>query len=360
MKLNLTLSAVVLVGAIASALMASAWGWGAPEQLTSATESRHAVAANSLEGASSWLNSNGLSMAGLRGKVVVVNFWTYSCINSLRQLPHLRAWAEKYREKGLVVVGVHAPEFGFEHVTDNVRRATTDLKLGYPVAIDNDHAIWRAFGNQYWPALYIVDAHGRVRHHKFGEGDYAQLEKVIQDLLTEAGARDVGHELAPVDGRGAEAEADWAHIASEETYVGHQRAERFSSPGGAVSNRARDYAPPPQLRLNQWALSGNWTMGNEATVLNNSGGRIVYRFHARDLHLVMAPGPQGRPVRFRVRIDGKEPDAARGVDIDRQGSGIVTEPRMYQLVRQPKPVVDREFEIEFLDPGVQTFAFTFG
>jgi thiol-disulfide isomerase/thioredoxin len=314
----------------------------------------------SLSGATGWLNSPPLTAAGLRGKVVLVDIWTYTCINWLRTLPYVRAWAEKYKDHGLVVIGVHTPEFAFEKNVDNVRRAAKDMRVDYPIAIDSDYAIWRAFKNNYWPALYIVDAQGRIRHHHFGEGEYEQAEMVIQQLLSEAEARDVARDLVSVDPRGAEAAADWGNLKSPENYVGYGRTENFASPGGAVLDKPRVYAAPVQLKLNHWALSGDWAMQKQATVLNKPNGRIAYRFHARDLHLVMGPAVPGTSVRFRVFIDGKPPGAAHGVDIDDQGNGTVTEQRMYQLIRQQNPIADRQFEIEFLDPGVEAFAFTFG
>jgi thiol-disulfide isomerase/thioredoxin len=310
--------------------------------------------------ATGWLNSQPLTPAGMRGKVVLVEFWTYTCINWLRTLPYVRAWAEKYKEQGLVVIGVHSPEFGFEKNLDNVRWAAKDMRVDYPIAIDSDYAIWRAFKNQYWPALYFVDVQGRIRHHQFGEGEYEQSERIIQQLLAEAGNGGIGQELVAVDGRGAEAAPDWGSLKSPENYVGYERTENFASPGGAVLAKRRVYAAPARLRLNQWALSGDWTMGKQATSLNKANGRIVYRFHARDLHLVMGPATRGTSVRFRVLIDGQPPGAAHGIDVDDQGNGTATEQRLYQLIRQPKPIADRQFEIEFLDPGVEAFAFTFG
>ncbi len=301
-----------------------------------------------------------MTAAGLRGKVVLIDFWTYSCINWRRSLPYVRAWADKYKDQGLVVIGVHAPEFAFEKNVDNVRRAAKEVRVDYPIAIDSDHAIWRAFDNQYWPALYFVDAQGRIRHHQFGEGEYEQSEKIIQQLLAEAGSSGIGHELVSVDARGVEAAADWGSLKSPENYVGYERTENFASPGGAVLDKPRVYAAPARLRLNHWALSGDWTVEKQATVLNKANGRIAYRFHARDLHLVMGPAARGTSVRFRVLIDGQPPGAAHGIDVDDQGNGTVAEPRLYQLIRQPKPVADRQFEIEFLDSGVEAFAFTFG
>ena len=314
----------------------------------------------SFGGATGWLNSQPLTPAGLRGKVALINIWTYTCINWLRQLPYVRAWAEKYKDRGLVVIGVHSPEFAFEKNVDNVRRAVADLKVDYPVAIDSDHAIWRAFNNEYWPALYFVDARGRIRHHQFGEGEYEQSEKIIQQLLTEAGTGGVGHELVSVDARGLEAAADWGSLKSPEIYVGYGRTENFASPGGAALDTRRVYTAPPALRLNHWALSGDWTVGEQAIVLNKADGRIAYCFHARDLNLVMGPAARGASVRFRVVIDGKPPGAAHGIDVDDAGNGTVAEQRFYQLIRQPKPIADLRFEIEFLDSGVEAYVFTFG
>jgi thiol-disulfide isomerase/thioredoxin len=314
----------------------------------------------SLERANEWLNSPPLSPSALRGKVVLVDFWTYTCINWLRTLPYVRAWAGKYRDQGLVVIGVHAPEFSFEQNLSNVRWAVKDMRIDYPIAVDNEHAIWRAFKNQYWPALYFIDSQGRVRHHYFGEGSYEQSEMIIQELLREAGAGGVSREPVKVDARGLEAAADWGSLMSPENYVGFERTENFASPGGAMLDQPRFYALPARLRLNNWALSGDWTVKTEAAVLNKPNGVIAYRFHARDLHLVMGPAAPGTSVKFRVRIDGQPPGAAHGIDVDEQGDGAVTEQRLYQLIRQSKPIADRQFEIEFLGPGVQAFAFTFG
>ena len=314
----------------------------------------------SLGGATAWLNSPPLSAAELRGKVVLVDFWTYTCINWLRTLPYVRAWAEKYKEHGVVVIGVHTPEFSIEHDLDNVRRAARDMRVTYPIAIDNDYAIWDAFDNHYWPALYLVDAQGRLRAHQFGEGAYEQSEMMIQQLLAEAGIGGLDDELVSVDGQGAEAAADWDSLRSAENYVGYERTENFASPGGAVLDTPHVYAVPARLMLNQWALEGDWTIGEQATVLNTANGRIAYRFHARDLHLVMGPAARGTSVRFRVFLDGQAPGAAHGSDVDDQGNGMVTDPRLYQLIRQPGPIADRQFEIEFLDAGVEAFAFTFG
>jgi thiol-disulfide isomerase/thioredoxin len=315
---------------------------------------------SSLGTANGWLNSQSLTAASLRGKVVLVDFWTYTCINWLRTLPYVRSWAEKYKDQGLVVIGVHAPEFEFEKNVDNVRWAVKDRKIDFPVAIDNDHAIWRAFNNEYWPALYFIDAKGHIRHYQFGEGSYEQSEKVIQQLLAEAGARNIPHDLVSVDGPGAEAAADWGNLKSQENYVGYARTEGFVSPGGAMPGKHRVYTVPDRLRLNQWAVSGDWTTEAGSIALNKSNGRIVYRFHARDLHLVMGPAASGTSVRFRVLIDGLPPGDAHGADIDAQGNGTVTGQRLYQLIRQTGAIVDRQFEIEFLDPGVEAFSFTFG
>jgi len=314
---------------------------------------------SALASATAWLNSPPLTAAELDKKVVLVDFWTYSCINWRRQLPYVRAWAEKYKDQGLVVIGVHAPEFSFEKHIDNVRWAAKDMRIAYPIAIDNDHAVWRGFNNEYWPALYFVDAHGRIRHHVFGEGEYKESEILIQKLLVENGIRGIGNELVSVDPQGAEAAADWNELRSGENYVGYGRTENFASPGGARLDKRQEYVLPSRLRLNHWALSGEWTMGKEALALNQANGRILYRFHGRDLHLVMGPAGKTR-IGFRVLIDGQPPGAAHGVDVDDQGIGAVTEPRMYQLIRQPKPIVDRQFEIEFLDSGVEAFSFTFG
>jgi thiol-disulfide isomerase/thioredoxin len=312
------------------------------------------------DGANEWLNSPPLTPAGLGGKVVLVNFWTYTCINWLRQLPYVRAWARKYSGHGLAVIGVHTPEFGFEHDLDNVRRAVQDMRVDYPVAIDNDYAVWSAFANHYWPALYVADAQGQIRHHHFGEGEYQQSEMVIQYLLAEAGSAGAGHELVSPEARGAEAPADWDTLRSPENYTGYERTENFASPGGAVPDKRHRYQAPARLGLNHWALAGDWTMEDQAATLNEAGGQITYRFHARDLNLVMGPAIRVASVRVRVLIDGQPPGAAHGADVDEHGSGTVTEQRLYQLIRQPGPITDCAIEITFLDPGVQAFAFTFG
>jgi thiol-disulfide isomerase/thioredoxin len=313
----------------------------------------------SLDGATGWLNSPPLTSAGLRGKVVLTGFWTYTCINWLRQLPYLRAWAARYSGHGLVVIGVHTPEFPFEHDVANVRRAVRDMRIEYPVAIDNDYGIWAAFDNHYWPALYFSDAQGRIRHHHFGEGEYQQSEMVIQQLLDDAGSGGAPYEPVTVDPHGAEAPADWGALRSPENYTGYGRTENFASPGGAVPGEPHTYAAPAELRLNQWALAGDWTMGEQAATLNQPGGRIICRFHARDLNLVMGPAGEA-PVPFRVLLDGQPPDAANGADTDGDGRGTATGQRLYQLIRQPGPITDRTFEISFPDPGIQVYAFTFG
>lgn len=315
----------------------------------------------SLAGASSWLNSAPLTPQALRGKVVLIDFWTYSCINCLRSLPFVKAWYAKYRDHGLVVIGVHAPEFAFEKDPANVRRAVRELGIAYPVALDNDYSIWQAFDNQYWPAHYFIDAMGRIRGHHFGEGDYDGTERTIRELLVEAGM----HGLPPVDAgpiaaTGVEAAADESDMQSPETYVGYERAANFSSPSGFSQDRPAGYAAPGVLKLNQWALAGTWTVGKERAVLNRAPGKIVFRFYARDLHLVLGPAPDDKPVRFRVQLNGAPPGLDHGVDIDSAGNGVVREQRLYQLIRQSTDVQEQTFTIEFLDAGVQAYSFTFG
>jgi thiol-disulfide isomerase/thioredoxin len=372
MKTNGLLVAAVLAAAIGAPIAGFVGEMYAPQPMTSTgvrapflhglpaahTPGQSALA--SLEQANEWLNSPPLTPSALGGKVVLIDFWTYTCINWLRTLPYVRAWADKYRDQGLVVIGVHAPEFAFEKNISNVRWAVNDMKIDYPIAVDNDHVIWRAFKNQYWPALYFIDARGRVRHHHFGEGSYEQSEMIIQALLTEAGIGAINREPVSVNAHGLEAAADWSSLRSAETYVGYERTQNFASPGGAVLDKPRMYQLPARLRLNEWAFSGDWTAKKDSAVLNTPNGRIVYRFHARDLHLVMGPATPGTSVRFRVLIDGRPPGAARGIDVDEQGDGTVIEQRLYQLIRQPKPVADRQLEIEFLGSGVEAFAFTFG
>ena len=314
----------------------------------------------SLAGATLWLNSGPLTPASLRGKVVLVDFSTYTCINWLRTLPYVRAWAEKYKDQGLVVINVQTPEFEFEKNIDNVRWASKEMNVTYPTAVDNDYAIWNAFNNHYWPALYIVDAKGRIRHHQFGEGGYEQSERIIKQLLREAGRGDSGPELTMVDARGPEVAADWKDLRSPESYVGYDRGENFASPGGASSDKSHVYAIPARLELNHWALGGDWTIGKQGTVSNQPNGRLVYRFHARDVNLAMGPAAPGKSVRFRVLIDGKPPDGAHGADADAEGNGTVREQRLYQLIRQPLPIADHDFEIDFPDAGAELFVFTFG
>ena len=313
-----------------------------------------------LRGANAWVNSQPLSTQDLRGKVVLVDFWTYTCINWRRTMPYLRAWAEKYKDNGLVVVGVHTPEFSFEKDLDNVRQAAKELRVDYPVAADNDYAIWNAFDNHYWPALYFVDAQGHIRHHQFGEGDYDKLEQVIQQLLTEAGQTKFDRSLVTLDAQGAEVAADWKTLGTPETYLGYANGERFASPGGKVRDRAQMFAAPEQLKLNTWALSGDWTMTREFSASNKASGKVIFRFHARDVHLVMGPATRGARLRYRVTIDGQAPGSAHGVDVDAKGFGTLDQPRMYQLIRQSGSIADRQIEIEFLDAGAQLFSFTFG
>src|SRR5471030_2099766 len=311
-----------------------------------------------LSGAVQWLNSAPLSAAELKGKVVLIDFWTYSCINCLRSLPYVNAWAQKYHDQGLVVIGVHAPEFAFERDIDNVRKAVKDLGINYPVAIDNDYAIWRAFSNEYWPAHYFIDAKGQIRGHHFGEGEYAESEKIIQQLLAEAGNKNVAGGVVSdmPDATGVEQASNGADVGSPETYLGTDRASNFASPGGEKKDRTQRYTAPAQLTLNQWALEGSWHASGENVALTQAPGRIVYRFHARDVHLVLGPGKDGKPVRFKVTLDGAAPQASHGSDIDADGSGTVTGQRLYQLLRLDGPVTDHTFSIEFLDPGVQAYA----
>jgi thiol-disulfide isomerase/thioredoxin len=312
-----------------------------------------------LSGAVAWLNSPPLNPAGLKGQVVLVDFWTYSCINCLRTLPYIRAWAERYKDSGLVVIGVHTPEFAFEKDQDNVKKAVAELKIAYPVALDNDYKIWKGFNNSFWPADYLIDVAGRIRYHHFGEGKYDESERQIQDLLKERNGSLATSGLVKVTATGAEAPPD-SDVESPETYIGYERADSFMSPGGASQDMPHLYSVPPHLELNQWGLSGMWTDRAQVASLDSAPGKIVYRFHARDLHLVLGSGPGGKPIRFRVKIDGQPPGANHGVDTDEMGNGTVMEHRLYQLIRQKNAIEDRTFEIEFLDPGVQAFAFTFG
>jgi thiol-disulfide isomerase/thioredoxin len=309
------------------------------------------------DGATGWLNSEPLTPDGLRGKVVLVDFWTYTCINWLRTLGYVRAWADKYAEQGLVVVGVHTPEFPFEEDVENVRWAVKDMDVRYPVALDPDYAVWRDFDNSYWPAVYIADADGQIRHHQFGEGGYEEQETVIQLLL---GERSVGGDFVSTPVDGFEAQADWTNLGSPETYLGFEQAQAFASPGGAEFDEPRTYVAPDSLQLNHWALSGDWTIERRASVLNRADGRIAFRFHARDVHLVMGPRERGASIPFRVRVDGEPPGAAHGFDVDEQGQGTLSQQRLYQLIRERGSITDRTFEITFLAPGVEAYVFTFG
>jgi thiol-disulfide isomerase/thioredoxin len=314
----------------------------------------------SLAGATGWLNSPPLTPDGLQGKVVVIDFWTYTCINWRRTLPYLKAWAERYGKSGLVLVGVHTPEFPFEHDVENIRQQAKEIGVDYPSAIDSNYAVWRAFHNQYWPALYVFDAQGRLRHHQFGEGGYAEIEKVIQKLLAEAGRKDIDPRPTPVSPGGFELAADWSQVGSSENYLGEARTDGFASPGGFHAGERRQYSVPARLGLNDWALSGTWTVDDERVRLEEAGGRIAYRFRARDVNLIMGPPTRGGAVRFRVLLEGKPPGPAHGLDVDEAGNGTAREQRMYQLIRQPGSIVDRQFEIEFLDPGAEAYDFTFG
>jgi thiol-disulfide isomerase/thioredoxin len=307
----------------------------------------------SLDGATGWLNTEPLGLDELRGRVVLVNFWTFTCINWLRQEPYVRAWSQAYRGDGLVVIGVHTPEFTFEHEIDRVQLATKQRGIDYPVAVDSDYGIWRAFDNHYWPALYFIDREGMVVDQHFGEGRYEESERVLQRLLG------VDRELVPVTGAGPEAEADWAHLRSPETYVGYARTENFASRSGAAIGESRAYELPEHLRVNQWALGGQWTIERERAVLDEAGGQIAFRFHSRDAHLVLSPGARG-PFPFRLLLDGAAPGQASGVDVDEDGNGLLRDGRMYQLVRVPDEVRDRTLEITFAEPGVEVYVFTFG
>jgi thiol-disulfide isomerase/thioredoxin len=312
-----------------------------------------------LDGAIGWLNSAPLNRKSLRGKVVLIDFWTYTCINSLRPLPYVKSWAAKYKDAGLVVIGVHTPEFSFEHEPANVENALRDLKVIYPVAIDSNYRIWQAFNNEFWPAQYLIDGKGRIRYHHFGEGDYVEIEHVIQELLKENGATGLDEATVSVSAGGVEA-APSEDVRSPETYIGYRQAERFASLERMARDSPRVYSPPVRPSLNRWGLSGPWNVGGESAVLQIAPGTIVFRFHSRDLHMVLGPTKDGKPVHFRVKLDGAVPGADCGSDSAPDGSGEVREPRLYQLIRQKGQIKDRTLEIEFLDPGVQTFAFTFG
>ena len=312
-----------------------------------------------LDGAVGWLNSVPLSNKALRGKVVLVNFWTYSCINSLRELPYMKAWAATYKNSGLVVIGVHAPEFGFEKNPANVKNAVSELNLAYPIPIDSNHSIWESFHNEYWPADYVIDAKGRIRYHHFGEGEYDKSERVIQTLLRENGATGLDETLVHITADGAEAPPS-TEVRSPETYVGYARSENFSSPERIARGSRRTYSLPMRPALNQWGLGGSWNISGEIGTLESAPGTIVFRFHSRDLHMVLGPAKNGTPVRFKIKLNGAAPGDNHGVDSDADGSGQVREPRMYQLIRQKGPIHDVTFEIELLDPGLEAFSFTFG
>ncbi|HXE35923.1 MAG TPA: redoxin domain-containing protein [Verrucomicrobiae bacterium] len=313
-----------------------------------------------LGGAVGWLNSAPLNRKSLRGKVVLVNFWTYTCINSLRPMPYVRSWAAKYKDAGLVVIGAHTPEFSFEHEPRNVENAVRTLNISFPVAIDSNYGIWRSFNNEAWPAQYLVDAKGRIRYHHFGEGDYGDIERVIQELLKENGATGLASDTTNETAVGIEAAPDWTDGRSPETYLGYRQAQNFASPEKLHKDSTQLFSAPAKPSLNRWGLSGSWNVNAESAVLEVVPGKIVFRFHSRDLHLVLAPGKDGKPARFVVRLDGAAPGENCGIDTAPDGSGEIREPRLYQLIRQKGPIVDRTFEIEFLDPGVHALDFTFG
>ena len=348
------------VGAAAAALSAARLGviGSVVHQMAcAALAERNEGALPSLSGATQWLNSPPLTPAGLRGKVVLVDFWTYTCTNWLRTLPYVRAWAQKYRDQGLVVIGAHTPEFPFEKDIDNVRWAAKEMDVNYPIAVDSDYGVWRAFDNNYWPAVYVADVNGRIRYHHFGEGAYDETERVIQRLLKESG-RTVDGGLVKVSPRGLEVAADYGTLRSQETYLGYERADSFA--GDALQDAAREYTVPAKLGLNQWALAGNWTVKGRPVVLNAANGSIVFRFHARDVNLIMTPPASGEPVRFTVKVDGRAPGASHGDDTDAQGDGRVSRQRTYQLVREQDRIADRTFQLQFADAGVEAFDFTFG
>jgi len=312
------------------------------------------------DGATGWLNSAPLTVDDLHGKVVLVDFWTYTCINWLRTLGYVRAWAEKYHDRGFIVVGVHTPEFPFEQNVDNVRDAAEEMNVRYPIALDSDYEVWRAFSNHYWPAIYLADAEGRIRHHQFGEGGYDDCERGIQQLLREAGGEGVPDDLVSPAPTGFEVQADWTNLRSPETYLGYAQGQNFASRAGTGFGAPETYAVPEMLMLNHWALAGDWTIESGASVLNGDEGRIAFRFHARDVHLVMGPPGAGTSVPFRVLLDGQPPEDAHGLDVDGEGNGTLSQQRLHQLIRQPGPIVDRTFEIEFLGAGAEAYCFTFG
>jgi thiol-disulfide isomerase/thioredoxin len=313
-----------------------------------------------LEGATVWINTQPLTLADLRGKVVLVDFWTYTCINWRRTLPYIRLWEERYKDQGLVVIGVHTPEFSFEFNLSNVTRSVKQMNIDYPVVTDNNYEIWHSFNNNYWPALYLIDAKGSIRYQKFGEADYEEIEMQIQELLKDVSAENSSVTHVAIRPEGFEIAADWEHLQSPENYLGYERTESFASPDGVIGDKPVHYSLPQKLKLNQWAISGEWNIGKERILLGKRDGRIVNRFHARDLHLIMGPAKAGNSMTFRVLIDGKPPGSAHGLDVDGKGNGAATEQRMYQLIRQQGSIADREFQIEFFDPGVKAFAFTFG
>jgi thiol-disulfide isomerase/thioredoxin len=314
----------------------------------------------SFVGATGWLNSEPLTPEGLRGRVVLVDFWTYTCVNWLRTLPYVRAWDAKYAAQGLTTIGVHTPEFDFERDVDNIVAQARALRVPYPIAVDSDYGVWNAFDNHYWPAVYIADAQGRIRYHHFGEGEYAMQEMVIQQLLLEAGGDDVDQDLVSVDPVGLEVAADYRTLRSPETYLGYGQATGLASPDGLRSDEAHDYAPPSSLRLNQWAPSGGWSISRRAATATAPKARLAIRFQARDVNLVMGPAVRGTAIPFRVSIDGQPATGAHGTDVDGDGNGTVAEQRTYQLIRQPAPITERVFEIELLEPGIELFCFTFG
>jgi thiol-disulfide isomerase/thioredoxin len=314
----------------------------------------------SLSTATTWINSGPIASEDLQGKTVAIDFWTYTCINWRRTVPYLKSWVERYESAGLVLIGVHSPEFEFEKDLDNVRQAVRQIGIEYPVAVDNNFAIWQAFSNQYWPALYIFDSQGRLRRQLFGEGEYEEAGELVRQLLGEAGQRELDAGPARIDARGAEVPADWEHLQSPENYLGWRRTENFGSPGGIVRGKPHLYSLPHETVRNGWGLSGTWTVGVDRAIAGVAGGNIAYRFHARDLHLVMGPQTRGEAIRFRVLLDGEPPGGAHGIDVDRDGLGTLRDQRMYQLIRQPAAIEDCLFEIEFLEPGAATFCFTFG
>jgi thiol-disulfide isomerase/thioredoxin len=354
--MKMRLSAVVAIAAVLSCMAVSL-----PQ--IEAQEPPSIVGSSPLYGlsaATGWINSTPLTAKQLKGKVVLVDFWDYSCINCIRAVPYVRAWAEKYKDSGLVVIGVHTPEFDIEKQMPNVQKAVNKFGITYPVAVDNDYAVWNAFHNQYWPAHYFIDAKGKVRYEHFGEGEYDQSERWIQELLKEANAKPMPVSMVSVHGQGVQAAADTNDVLSPETYIGYARTDHFTSPGGIKREAEQLYAEPTLPRLNEWGLAGKWADHKQVAVLNSAGGKIVFRFHARDLHLVLGPSADGKPIHFRVTIDGQAPGENHGVDTDAQGNGVVTDHRLYQLVRQKGAITDHTFVIEFQEPGVQAFSFTFG